>query len=58
MIVDTHVHVVSNDQQEYPRKVTPGASGEWVRDVTAEALLSLNAQAGIDKTVLVQPYSV
>jgi L-fuconolactonase len=55
---DTHVHVVSNDQQKYPRKVTPGASGEWVRDVTAETLLSLNAQAGIDKTVLVQPYSV
>jgi L-fuconolactonase len=26
--------------------------------VTAETLLSLNAQAGIDKTVLVQPYSV
>ncbi len=57
MIVDTHVHVVSNDQQKYPRKVTPGASGEWVRDMTAETLLSLNVQAGIDKTVLVQTYS-
>jgi L-fuconolactonase len=57
MIVDTHVHVVSNDQRKYPRKVTPGASGEWVRDMTAETLLSLNVQAGIDKTVLVQAYS-
>src|SRR6202521_5305464 len=73
MIVDTHVHVVSDDQKKYPRKtdgaqigsievaqgkaVTPGAPGEWVQDMTAETLLSLNAQAGIDKTVLVQAYS-
>jgi predicted TIM-barrel fold metal-dependent hydrolase len=73
MIVDTHVHVVSDDQQKYPRKmdgaqigsievalgkaITPGAPGEWVQDMTAETLLSLKAQTGIDKTVLVQPYS-
>ena len=57
MIVDTHVHVVSEDQRKYPRQVTPGAPGQWVRDMSAEMLLSLNAQAGIDKTVLVQAYS-
>src|SRR6266481_5526464 len=72
MIVDTHVHVVSDDQRKYPRNdsiqissenanagqaVTPGGPGEWVQDMTAETLLSLNAQAGIDKTVLVQAYS-
>jgi predicted TIM-barrel fold metal-dependent hydrolase len=57
MIVDTHVHVVSDDHQKYPRKVTPGQPGEWVQDMTAETLLSLNAQAGIDKTVLVQAYT-
>jgi L-fuconolactonase len=57
MIVDTHVHVVSDDQQKYPRKVTRGALYDWVQDMTAETLLSLNAQAGIDKTVLVQAYS-
>jgi L-fuconolactonase len=57
MIVDTHVHVVSEDQQKYPRQVTPGAPGEWVQDMSAKMLLALNAQAGIDKTVLVQPYS-
>jgi predicted TIM-barrel fold metal-dependent hydrolase len=57
MIVDTHVHVVSDDQQKYPRKITPRASGEWVQDMTAETLLSLNAQAGIDRTVLAQAYS-
>jgi L-fuconolactonase len=72
MIVDTHVHVVSDDQRKYPRNdsiqissenanagqaVTPGGPGGWVQDMTAETLLSLNAQAGIDKTVLVQAYS-
>lgn len=57
MIVDTHVHVVSENQRKYPRQVTPGAPGEWVQNMTAEMLLSLNAQAGIDKTVLVQAYS-
>lgn len=57
MIVDTHVHVVSDDQQKYPRQVAHGALGEWVRDMSAEMLLSLNAQTGIDKTVLVQAYS-
>ena len=57
MIVDTHVHVVSDDQQKYPRKVTPGQPGEWVQDMTAETLLSLNVQAGIDKTVIVQAYT-
>jgi L-fuconolactonase len=60
VIVNTHVHVVSDDQQKYLRKVIPGAPAflrEWVHDMTAETLLSLNAQAGIDKTVLVQAYS-
>jgi L-fuconolactonase len=57
MIVDTHVHAVSEDQRKYPRQVTPGAPGEWVRNMSPEMLLSLNAQAGIDKTVLVQVYS-
>lgn len=72
MIVDTHVHVVSDDQRKYPRNdsiqissenanagqaVTPGGPGGWVQYMTAETLLSLNAQAGIDKTVLVQAYS-
>ncbi len=72
MIIDTHVHVVSDDQQKYPRNgliqrgsgdanagqgLTTGAPGEWVQDMTGETLLSLNALAGIDKTVLVQAYS-
>jgi L-fuconolactonase len=57
MIVDTHVHAVSADQRKYPRQVSPGAPGEWVQNMSAEMLLALDAQAGIDKTVLVQAYS-
>jgi len=53
MIVDTHVHVISDDQRKYPRRAdTP----EWVTDMSGEMLMSLNREAGIDKTVLVQGY--
>jgi L-fuconolactonase len=51
MIVDTHVHVISDDQQKYPRRAD---AQEWVRDTTAEMLLALNREAGVDRTVLVQ----
>ncbi len=73
MIVDTHVHVVAADQQKYPRNVaalqtgsadanrgqglTTGAPGEWIQDMTGATILALSADAGIDKTVLVQAYS-
>jgi len=53
MIVDTHVHVISDDQRKYPRRANPP---EWVTDTSGEMLLSLNHEAGIDKTVLVQGY--
>jgi hypothetical protein len=57
MIIDTHVHAVSDDERKYPRQAAPGALSEWVRNMSAEMLLALNVQAGIDKTVLVQAYS-
>jgi predicted TIM-barrel fold metal-dependent hydrolase len=53
MIVDTHVHAISGDQRKYPRRANPP---EWVTDTPGEMLLSLNREAGIDKTVLVQGY--
>jgi L-fuconolactonase len=55
MIVDTHVHVIAEDQARYPR-TSAAASTEWVRDTPAETLLELNHTAGIDRTVLVQAY--
>ncbi len=55
MIVDTHVHVIAEDQGKYPRRPA-AAHTEWVRDTSAETLLELNRAAGIDRTVLVQAY--
>ena len=54
MIVDTHVHVISEDQRKYPRKT--GKLPEWVQDMTGEMLIALNREAGIGKTVLVQGF--
>jgi L-fuconolactonase len=51
MIIDTHVHVISGDQQKYPRRAD--AQG-WVRDTSSETLIELNREAGVDRTVLVQ----
>jgi L-fuconolactonase len=53
MIVDTHVHVISDDQQKYPRR--PDAP-DWVRDTSGEMLLTLNREADVDRTLLVQGY--
>jgi predicted TIM-barrel fold metal-dependent hydrolase len=55
MIVDTHVHVIADDQAKYPR-TSAAARTEWVRDTSAETVLELNRAAGIDRTVLVQAY--
>ncbi len=53
MIIDTHVHVISDDQRKYPRRAD---AQEWVRDTSGEMLLALNREAGVDRTVLVQGY--
>jgi L-fuconolactonase len=54
VIVDTHVHVISEDQTRYPRRTGP--LPEWVQDLSADTLLKLNRDAGIDRTILVQGY--
>jgi L-fuconolactonase len=54
MIVDAHVHVISNDQQKYPRKA--GELPEWVQDLSAASLIELNRESGIDRTILVQGF--
>jgi len=51
MIIDTHVHAISEDQEKYPRRADVQ---EWVCDTSAEMLLALNREAGVDRTVLVQ----
>jgi predicted TIM-barrel fold metal-dependent hydrolase len=66
MIVDTHVHVVSDDRKKYPQ-VSDGAHGTSapsVRDIgqpewpplTIETLIEKMDGSGIDRALLVQTY--
>jgi len=52
MIVDTHVHVVSDDREKYPVTTKPPA---WP-PTSGETLLAKMDEAGIDRAVLVQTY--
>jgi L-fuconolactonase len=61
VIVDTHVHVVSKDEERYPLR-PGGVGGDWYIEmpVSVEAQMALMARAGVDRAVLVQavgPYS-
>ena len=56
MIVDTHVHVISDDLETYP--LVPGRSRlGWVNEArfTVEQVLALMDGAGVDRALLVQP---
>ncbi len=55
MIVDTHTHVVADDVTRYPLDPRPGVH-PWYRDHahSAESLLTLMDEAGVDRAVLVQ----
>lgn len=68
MIVDTHVHVFTDDRKQYPQiRDTPRAGSiptiteigqtEWPL-TTAEILLQSMDEAGVDKATLVQAYFV
>ncbi|HYH40996.1 MAG TPA: amidohydrolase family protein [Burkholderiales bacterium] len=68
MIVDTHVHVFTDDRKKYPQiRDTPRAGAipsiteigqtEWPV-TTAETLIELMDEAGVDKATLVQAYFV
>ena len=66
MIVDTHVHIVSDDRKKYPRSSDGalGAGAPSVRDMgqpewpalTVETLIEKMDENGIDRAVLVQTY--
>ncbi len=66
MIVDTHVHIVSDDRKKYPRTSdgAPDANAPSVRDVgqpewpafTIETLIEKMDENGIDRALLVQTY--
>jgi predicted TIM-barrel fold metal-dependent hydrolase len=58
LIVDTHVHVVSPDEQRYPLD-PPGIGTEWFRDapVSVEDYRALMRDANVDCAVLVQAFT-
>ncbi|MBI2887491.1 MAG: amidohydrolase [Chloroflexi bacterium] len=58
MMVDTHVHVVSEDRQRYPLQPT-GLTLSWVEamPVTTESLLQRLEEAHVERAVLVQAIS-
>jgi predicted TIM-barrel fold metal-dependent hydrolase len=53
---DSHCHILSNDASRYPRAPLGGKQSGWAsnRPVTAEAMLTLMDDSGIDQAVLVQ----
>ena len=55
MVVDTHVHVVSDDLDRYPLRPA-GIGSDWflTRPVTAERLVELMDDAGVERAALVQ----
>ena len=57
MIVDAHVHPISDDLVRYP--LSPGGGPEWYLDMhfTAEELLAQMDRAGVDQMVLVSSAS-
>jgi predicted TIM-barrel fold metal-dependent hydrolase len=55
MLVESHCHIVSPDQNTYPRDLAPNAAG-WVRDLSAEEFVALNDAAGVERAIVVQAF--
>ncbi len=55
MIIESHCHIMSDDQRKYPRELGPNPAA-WVRDLTGEELLKLMDGAGVDRAILVQAF--
>src|SRR3954462_8588024 len=55
-MIDTHAHVISGDEQRYPRAPLGGKQSDWSRErpVRADEMLAALGVAGIEQTVLVQ----
>ena len=58
LVVDTHTHVVSDDEARLPAEPA-GTTGPWYREdpCSVERLLSLMDESGVDRVVLVQGMS-
>jgi L-fuconolactonase len=55
VIVESHCHIISPDQQKYPRDLGPNP-GSWVRDLSAEEFIALNDAVGVERAILVQAF--
>ncbi|MBV8135598.1 MAG: amidohydrolase [Deltaproteobacteria bacterium] len=55
VIVESHCHIISPDQQKYPRDLGRNP-GSWVRDLSAEEFIALNNAAGVERAILVQAF--
>ncbi len=55
-IIDTHCHIISQDENKYPRAPIGGKQSGWAttRPVTAEGMAAAMDAAGITRSVLVQ----
>ena len=68
MIVDTHVHVFTDDRKNYPQIIDTARAGSIpsITDIgqtpwpltTTESLAAMMDEAGVDKATLVQAYFV
>lgn len=55
MIVESHCHIISPDQDRYPRDLGPKPA-DWVRDLSAEEFIALNDAARVERAILVQAF--
>jgi L-fuconolactonase len=56
MTIDTHAHVIAEDERRYPRAPLGGRQSDWSRErpVSAEAMIAQMDNARVAKTILVQ----
>ena len=55
MMIESHCHIMSDDQRKYPRDTGPTPAA-WVRDLPAAEFLNLMDGAGVDRAILVQAF--
>jgi len=53
MMVESHCHIISEDQRRYPRDTGPNPA-PWVRDLPAQEFQKLMEGAGADRAIHVQ----
>ncbi|HVN28726.1 MAG TPA: amidohydrolase family protein [Candidatus Binataceae bacterium] len=54
-MVESHCHIMSEDQRKYPRDLGPNPAA-WVRDLSGEEFLKLTSEAGVERAILVQAF--